>query len=361
MTKIRIERYNDPAGVAGWEGYIEPEDRAWILYFAADGQTRFYPHRERETGAVVDDEVGVIRAELAKCGLDYDEVANAGVDFIDGLLREHEQRTLECPHRDACEDTARQLAHARQQIASLRAEVARLITVAFPRAEDAGDNESWPLEAWHVIWQIACALEAPALAKDVEGLVRHANAVREACAKYRTERDRLEAALAETRGLDSGTDGGEAKAMASLGRELLKVLDDDGRDTEHPVKYLQECLRERREFQNRIDKIEPQWIVNDLAELGVLVGGRAFFLWKGCALEYDPPRHSDGSEMLWRPVQSREFGEVCHPVFGYPSGVFSPSNERYTKGEGWQPLAALNARGGNSEPAGDTDEGEVSS
>lgn len=56
----------------------------------------------------------------------------------------------------------------------------------------------------------------------------------------------------------------------------------------------------------------PEWIVNDLGELGVKVGGRLFFLYKGSSLEYTSPEHtnSDGPSR-YRPVGKREFGEVC--------------------------------------------------
>lgn len=67
---------------------------------------------------------------------------------------------------------------------------------------------------------------------------------------------------------------------------------------------------------------EPQWIVNDLGELGVRVGNR-FFLYKGDNLEYGGDdddvqdgivMHSDGTPMKYRIVGKREFGEVCYPI-----------------------------------------------
>ncbi len=51
-TSIKIERYKNPEQTAGWAGYVEPGGRDWILYFAEDGRTKFYPERDPYTGAV---------------------------------------------------------------------------------------------------------------------------------------------------------------------------------------------------------------------------------------------------------------------------------------------------------------------
>lgn len=57
-----------------------------------------------------------------------------------------------------------------------------------------------------------------------------------------------------------------------------------------------------------------QWIVNDNAELGVMVDGVAYFLYKGKSLIYNDGLHDDGRPMQFRPVFKREFGECCHPI-----------------------------------------------
>jgi hypothetical protein len=54
----------------------------------------------------------------------------------------------------------------------------------------------------------------------------------------------------------------------------------------------------------------PKWIVNNKGELGVEVGGRLFFLYKGESLEYKP---DEDVEIFYRPVGKREFGETCKP------------------------------------------------
>lgn len=59
---------------------------------------------------------------------------------------------------------------------------------------------------------------------------------------------------------------------------------------------------------------DVQWIVNDLAELGVMIRGQAFFLYKGGSLVYEDTKHEDGRPMHYRTVGTREFGECCHPI-----------------------------------------------
>jgi len=57
----------------------------------------------------------------------------------------------------------------------------------------------------------------------------------------------------------------------------------------------------------------PEWIVNNLAELGVKIGDRFYFLYKGENIRYTKKDMEDKA-MYWRPVGKREFGECCHPV-----------------------------------------------
>ncbi len=59
---------------------------------------------------------------------------------------------------------------------------------------------------------------------------------------------------------------------------------------------------------------DVQWVVNDLAELGVKVGDDYHFLYKGESIIYKNGLHDDGTPMHVRPVGKREFGECCHPV-----------------------------------------------
>jgi hypothetical protein len=84
----------------------------------------------------------------------------------------------------------------------------------------------------------------------------------------------------------------------------------------------------------------PEWIVNNLGELGVRVNGRCFFLYKGRTIEYSAGHAyshegAEGSEMEFRTVGKREFGEVCHPA--YP-GLWDEWCQKplYTAGDGWR-------------------------
>lgn len=62
-----------------------------------------------------------------------------------------------------------------------------------------------------------------------------------------------------------------------------------------------------------LERVEPEWVVNNLAELGVKIGERFFFLYKGENIVYSG-KNEDGSSMTWRTVGKREFGECCHPI-----------------------------------------------
>ena len=99
----------------------------------------------------------------------------------------------------------------------------------------------------------------------------------------------------------------------------------------------------------------PSWIVNDLGELGVMVNGVAYFLYKGNNIVYEDAKHDDGSPMLYRMVGKREFGEVCHPRHWEKSGwaaahrytqelIYTPGLSFGKPEDGdWRPLPAQGA------------------
>jgi len=96
--------------------------------------------------------------------------------------------------------------------------------------------------------------------------------------------------------------------------------------------------------------MKPQWIVNDLGELGVKIGERFFFLYKGDNIEYETGKHDDGSPMLYRIVGKREFGETCQPLDRFRARwpdryqeplVYTPGLSYGEPGDGdWKPLPA---------------------
>lgn len=61
-------------------------------------------------------------------------------------------------------------------------------------------------------------------------------------------------------------------------------------------------------------KTEPIWIVNDNSELGVMVNGVCYFLYKAGSIVYEDAAHDNGDPMYIRPLYKREFGECCLPL-----------------------------------------------
>ena len=51
MSNLKVGRYANPANVGGWQGWIEPDDKSWIAFIAADGSPVVYLNRT-STGAV---------------------------------------------------------------------------------------------------------------------------------------------------------------------------------------------------------------------------------------------------------------------------------------------------------------------
>lgn len=102
---------------------------------------------------------------------------------------------------------------------------------------------------------------------------------------------------------------------------LVEALTDNHAKTEHHFE-----MSNMPPLVARLRPEQVEWVVNDIAELGVKIGDQFFWLYKGRSLIYgddqksrdagvalnedtDPPtRH------MWRPVFKREFGECCHPV-----------------------------------------------
>ena len=85
----------------------------------------------------------------------------------------------------------------------------------------------------------------------------------------------------------------------------------------------------------RLRENEVEWVVNNLAELGVKIGDQFFFLYKGNSLVY-VGNDSDEPALCWRLVGKREFGECCHPVnYKDPTKIGTVSMD---DGGDWKPL-----------------------
>lgn len=62
MQNIIIGRYSPEEGTVlpdgsirqDWQGWIEPEDRTWIMFVAADVRPVVYLNRDPETGGVIE-------------------------------------------------------------------------------------------------------------------------------------------------------------------------------------------------------------------------------------------------------------------------------------------------------------------
>jgi len=101
--KIKITQYKNPANVDGWDGVVEPEDESWVLYFREDGRTKFYPHRDPETGAVLEPDAPtqrfIIWRHTDKTGVSGTGLVAYGWEREDGRatvrwLGEHRTETL---------------------------------------------------------------------------------------------------------------------------------------------------------------------------------------------------------------------------------------------------------------------------
>lgn len=105
-------------------------------------------------------------------------------------------------------------------------------------------------------------------------------------------------------------------------------------------------------LQDRVLTAEQvEWVVNDIAELGVKIGNQFFWLYKGRSLVYGDDEESrkagvalwsDGDEPLkphkWRPVFKREFGECAHPInYADPTKIGTVSLD---DSDDWKPLPA---------------------
>jgi hypothetical protein len=50
MGNITVGRYDRP-GSTGYQGWVEPEDRSWVMFVRNDGSPVVFLDRDPETGA----------------------------------------------------------------------------------------------------------------------------------------------------------------------------------------------------------------------------------------------------------------------------------------------------------------------
>lgn len=55
MGNVKIGRYDHPSITVDYSGWIEPEDRSWIIFLGADGKPAIYYAERDESGGVVGD------------------------------------------------------------------------------------------------------------------------------------------------------------------------------------------------------------------------------------------------------------------------------------------------------------------
>ena len=93
---------------------------------------------------------------------------------------------------------------------------------------------------------------------------------------------------------------------------------------------------------------DVEWVVNDIAELGVKIGNKFFFLYKGCSLEYkDGDKEEGEAPMRYRLVYKREFGECCHPIEtlkAHGKGTLNDFPNAYGDPEDWKEIPMVKTR-----------------
>lgn len=68
MQNITVGRYQHPTTRQHWQGWIEPEDRSWIMFIRADGAPIVYLDRDPD-GAIIE----VVNPDGTKGTVNLDE------------------------------------------------------------------------------------------------------------------------------------------------------------------------------------------------------------------------------------------------------------------------------------------------
>lgn len=62
---ISVKRYKNPKAV-GWAGWLEPEDKSWVMFVGLDGRPLVFLSRDTESGAILGDDPEKRESDLAE-------------------------------------------------------------------------------------------------------------------------------------------------------------------------------------------------------------------------------------------------------------------------------------------------------
>jgi len=97
MQNINVTRYANPKAV-GWAGWVEPDDRSWIVFIGLDGRPVAFLNRDPESGAILPDDpaeraahLELLRAERERprCGGHIGEKADGSAIYEPGYKDPH--------------------------------------------------------------------------------------------------------------------------------------------------------------------------------------------------------------------------------------------------------------------------------
>lgn len=53
MSRIKVGRYTHPSVTKDWLGWMEPEDKSWIIFIDSENNPKVFLNRDPETGAII--------------------------------------------------------------------------------------------------------------------------------------------------------------------------------------------------------------------------------------------------------------------------------------------------------------------